>query len=104
MPKDTSKSKKRPVREVHCNKLLGIETFALNLKRYRDSQGKPACAKNFETGDVCIFYRTQRLGCSETCVFADDMSGSYLSVTMVRRNNGEGSLIPLNTCPIWKDA
>ena len=37
-------------------------TIHLPVIRYRDKAGNPTCAVDFETGDVCQFYRTQRLG------------------------------------------
>jgi hypothetical protein len=60
---------------------------------------KPCCAKNFDTGEVCVFYRTQRMGCNETCIFADQ-SGKYGQL-LERRNNGNGTLIPHDNCPVW---
>ena len=69
------------------------------VKAYRDSKGNPTCARNFETGEVCIFYRTQRFGCHETCVFGDTES-KYMK-SLKRRDGGNGSLIPLACCPVW---
>lgn len=77
------------------------EKIRIEVKAYRDSKGNRTCAKDFPTGRVCVFYRTQRFGCHETCVFAEE-SGKY-SAGMNRRDNGDGSLIPLDNCPIWKD-
>lgn len=78
-----------------------IENYNFPVKRYRDSTGCPTCA--IKTGEVCIFYRTQRFGCNETCVFADDTGHEAYFENMKRRDNGNGSLIPLKTCPIWQD-
>ena len=76
----------------------------IEVEAFTDRAGNPTCAANFQTGEVCKFYRTQRFGCHETCVFAED-NGKY-SDGMQRRTspNGEegfGPLIPLKTCPIW---
>ena len=76
------------------------EQFYLVITRYRDKNGLPTCAINFETGDICIFYRTQRVGVNETCVFTEDY-GHYQE-KLTRRDGGEGSLIPLKQCPIWE--
>jgi len=53
---------------------------------YRDSRGNPACARNFETGEVCVFYRTQRFGCHETYVFGEKDS-KYME--RLQRRSGE---------------
>jgi hypothetical protein len=78
---------------------MSEETKTIKITAYRDSKGNPTCAKNFETGQVCLFYRTQRLGCNETCALAE-RAGKY-NQSMSRRENGNGSLIPLSNCPIW---
>jgi hypothetical protein len=71
----------------------------MQVTAYRDSKGNPCCAGDFPTGEVCPFYRTQRYGCHETCVFGD-AEGKYMK-GLKRRENGDGSLIPLDNCPIW---
>jgi len=77
------------------------ETKSIDITVYRDSKGNPTCAKDFPTGQICRFYRTQRFGCHETCVFADD-SGKFLK-SMIRRGKGDGSLVPLDNCPLWDE-
>jgi hypothetical protein len=77
----------------------------IEVEAFTDGAGRPTCATNFQTGEVCKFYRTQRFGCHETCIFAED-NGKY-SDGMQRRTSltgvaGDGTLIPLKTCPIWK--
>ena len=76
------------------------ETVTLEVVRYRDDSGQPTCAVNFDTGENCEFYRTQRMGTSETCIFAPE-AGKH-SAAMSRREFGLGSLEPGNWCPIWK--
>ena len=75
------------------------EIRQISVTAYRDSKGNPCCAGDFSTGEVCKFYRTQRFGVNETCVFADQ-SGRYAK-TLERRNGGNGSLIPCAECPVW---
>jgi len=70
------------------------------VDRYRDDDGNPCCAKDFKEGQVCPFYQTQRFGANETCLFAED-NGRYRE-SMKRRKDGNGTLIPLKTCPVWK--
>lgn len=69
---------------------------------YTDKNGLPTCAINFETGEVCSFYRTQRFGCNETCLFAE-VGQRGLSAMLFRRENGNGSLIPCKECLVWKE-
>ena len=66
---------------------------------YRDSENNPTCAIDFNKGEVCKFYRTQRFGTNETCVFSDQ-NGKYAQ-TLNRRKDGLGTLIPCENCPIW---
>ena len=83
-------------------------TIHLPVIRYRDKAGNPTCAADFETGDVCKFYRTQRMGVSETCVFAETCAHSRYADMMQRRNGlggrGTGTLIPGKWCPVWSEA
>ena len=80
-------------------------TVHLPVVRYRDAAGNPTCAVDFETGDVCQFYRTQRLGTGETCVFAETGTHSKYADNMDRRDGvqgpGMGTLIPGAWCPVW---
>ena len=81
-------------------------TIHLPVFRYRDQAGNPTCAADFEIGDVCKFYRTQRMGCGETCVFAETPEGSRYAQSMDRRDGvqgpGMGTLIPGDWCPVWE--
>lgn len=79
---------------------MTTETKTLQVTAYRDDEGKPCCAKDFTKGEVCIFYRTISFGCAETCVFAKDFRKS--PEILDRRKGGNGTLIPLKQCPIWK--
>ena len=74
----------------------------LPIVRYRDEEGNPTCACDFQNGRVCIFYGTQKFGCSETCWFADKDGRRW--IPMQRRKGGEGTLVPLTTCPLWPNA
>lgn len=68
----------------------------IKVNAYKDNAGKPCCARNFSKGIVCPFYRTKKFGTIETCVFADD------NVRLLRRgDDGDGTLIPLDNCPVW---
>lgn len=73
----------------------------IDVKAYITNKNEPCCAKDFNTGEVCIFFRTQRMGCNETCLFADQQ-GKYWKI-LERRKNGIGTLIPHDNCPVWND-
>lgn len=81
-------------------------TIHLPVIRYRDQAGNPTCAADFEIGDVCKFYRSQRFGTGETCVFAETGTSAKYAATMSRREGsagpGMGSLIPGDWCPVWE--
>ena len=77
------------------------EQHQITITRYYDKDNNPTCAADFSIGDVCIFYATQKFGCSETCWFADQ-SGKKWGM-LKRRKKGEGTLIPNDECPIWKN-
>jgi hypothetical protein len=79
------------------------EEVKIAFIRYRDDDGEPTCAINFQTGIVCSFYRTQRMGCNETCIFSPDDGVRGLLTVLERRKNGNGSLIPGEWCPIWNE-
>ena len=79
------------------------EKVNIECVRYKDKENNPTCACNFETGEVCQFYRTQRFGCNETCLFASEINYRGLTEIIHRRGNGQGTLIPLENCPLWKE-
>ena len=75
---------------------MTAETKTIEVQAYRDAAGKPCCAANFKTGEVCPFYRTRTFGTKEICIFNDD-------VLLRRRGEfGLGTLVPFAGCPVWK--
>jgi len=76
------------------------EQAVISVTRYRDSHGEPTCAVSFPEGKVCQFYLTQRLGCNETCLFANK-DGRYWEQLKRRGLEVGGTLIPLEGCPVW---
>jgi hypothetical protein len=76
------------------------EETCLKVVRYRDPDGNPTCAMDFDKGLICQFYQTERFGVSETCVFAP-LRGRYRD-RLERRDEGKGFLIPLKECPVWR--
>ena len=71
----------------------------INVETFFDSDGNRTCAKDFKSGKVCAYYRTQRFGTIETCAFAPEQK-KYAEQLQRRGNEGEGSLIPAKWCPI----
>lgn len=83
-------------------------TIHLPVVRYRDKDGNHTCATDFKTGEVCEFYRTQRMGTWETCLFSP-ADGLPYHESMQRRTDEEagpdmGTLIPGAWCPVWKES
>jgi len=76
------------------------DTFNLEVIRYYDAENNPTCAVDFKNNLVCKFYLTQKFGCWETCFFADQ-NGKYKQI-LNRRKGGNGTLIPLENCPLWQ--
>lgn len=81
----------------------------IDVEVFFDPEGNRTCAKDFQTGKVCKYYRTQKFGVLETCAFAPDGHKGYLE-TLRRRGtdgslygNGMGYLIPGDWCPIEVD-
>lgn len=69
----------------------------MNVTKYIDDDDYPTCAIGFDTGEVCIFYRTLTFGTRETCIFAE---GRLLQRAHLDGNK-IGLLIPGDWCPIW---
>jgi len=63
----------------------------ISVDAYLDKDGQETCVCSFKRNEICIFYMLL----NESCVFAID------SDVLERRDDGLGSLIPLNNCPIW---
>jgi hypothetical protein len=69
---------------------MSIES--VEIKRFRDAEGRPACALDFDKGLVCPFVYAARLGTTEAC------KGRYLA-----RRDWNGYLMPHQDCPIWAE-
>ena len=76
------------------------EYATIKVAKYRDADGLPTCASNFDTGEVCRFYAAQKFGQHETCFVAGDKSSKFWE-GLNRRGNWLGSLIPMKDCPVW---
>jgi hypothetical protein len=74
------------------------EKIIVVLERFRDKDGLPTCATDFIKGEVCEFYRTSHLGTREECLFEPDTG-----VTLRRRDNDFGTLIPGKCCLLFKE-
>jgi len=67
----------------------------ISVDAYLDKDSQETCAISLKTLEFCQFYRLSNFGTKESCIFSKD------SETLERRDDGLGSLIPLNNCPIW---
>ena len=76
-----------------------MPTGRIDVEIYFDADGNRTCATNFADGHVCKYYRTQRFGTRETCVFAPEQN-KYAEQMQRRGGDGKGSLIPASWCPI----
>ena len=85
------------------------EAVKIYFPRFRDAEGLPTWALNFDTGDVCAFLRVQRFGTEDVCVLAE-MGSKKLPVLDRRYQDGKfasgslrlGSLIPADSCVLFK--
>ena len=68
--------------------------LTIDVKKYTRN-GTHVCAENFKTGKVCEFYRTQRIGTHETCLFAPLDDHGYTEE--LKRVEGTG-LVPGKFC------
>ena len=75
------------------NNQMQKETRQITVPAYRDKEGNPCCAINFNSGEVCPFYRTARFGTREICNFTD--------IELQSRSDGTNTLIPCEGCPVW---
>ena len=76
---------------------MNSEFATITMLRYRDPSGRPTCAADFDKGDVCRFYGTQRLSTHEVCFACGDKSRRVWE-GMPRI---DGYLRPLKDCPVW---
>lgn len=76
---------------------MTTETVSVQFVRYRDPEGRPTCARNFETGDVCTFFRVGgAFGKLELCAMAQEQRLEH------RGDDPCGWLIPHDKCLLWK--
>ena len=52
---------------------MKIEVKHIAVKVYRDKDGGPTCASNFEDGSVCQFYGTRSFGTKEICLYGTEI-------------------------------
>ena len=79
---------------VRVDRPVRREPFELPVTRYRDNENLVTCAANFETHDVCVFWSCRKFGQLEYCRFTGE--------TLFRRGEeGTGTLIPCDGCPLW---
>ena len=83
--------------------MFGEKIVRLAITKYTTKEGIHTCALDFTEGKFCPFYRTQRFGTIETCLFSDSVGdGSSTRGQMLNRIGEGGYLIPDKNCPITK--
>ena len=76
------------------------ENATIKTYRYRDSNGLPTCAIDFDAGEVCEFHATMKFGTADTCIL--DINNTSPPGRLERRDKGKGLLIPGDWCPLFK--
>jgi hypothetical protein len=74
------------------------ESISIKMTRIKDVDGNATCSCSIN--ETCEFFRTQRVGTIETCIFAPN--DKRFSTPLDRRKNGIGTLIPGVWCPLFK--
>lgn len=70
----------------------------VTFEAYQTPEGKPTCALNFSTSEVCEFLRTKKFGTFDFC--ACDIDERLLE----RDHDSLGYTTPFKHCPIWKES
>jgi len=82
------------------------EKHTIGITRYRTQSGKPTCALDWGTCEICQFLQTYKFGTCETCFFIpdDDRKKKTLKRDISSDGKiGEGFLIPFDGCPVWEN-
>jgi hypothetical protein len=74
---------------------MADETVTIPVTRYRDEQGRPTCAADFNAGRVCAFLRSRVFCCDGLCTLRSE--------TVLTRVGDDGTLAPLDNCPLWRE-
>jgi len=76
---------------------MAMETYAITVTRIRDSEGQPTCRWSEHH---CPFLITSGFGTREHCFLFEDSDKH--SPQLERRDNGTGTTIPHQQCPVWE--
>lgn len=74
-------------------------TRSISITAFKDGD-KPCCARDFNKGEVCTFYRSSHMGTREFCGVSYNNDGSFQELER-RGKDGTGTLIPCRDCPVW---
>lgn len=75
------------------------EQRTITVTAYRTPDGNPTCAKDFGSGEMCIFLRSTRWGSADVCAL--DVDHGRKKNGLQRDNLGNGYLIPCEGCIVW---
>lgn len=76
---------------------------AIEVAKYFTEKGVHVCATDFQSGDVCQFYRTRKFGQEEVCI-ADAVWSRLEREKGPDGKEGTGFLIPGPRCPLADQA
>ena len=76
---------------------MTTETRTITVQAYRDEDGQPTCAADFQQGHVCRFLGSRKFGTQDTCLAKNN--------DVFRRVSGPpyGFLVPVVGCPVWSE-
>lgn len=87
---------------------IQIEDVEVNIsipvKRYRTDAGVPTCARNFQSGEVCVFLDGSLFlyGTGGNCLFIESTTNQGVARYKALVEAGKsGFLEPHKDCPIW---
>lgn len=71
------------------------EQRTITVTAYRTPDGKPTCAADYVSGEVCRFATSRRVGQVEVC--------GFVGCDIRRADQGYGYTIPVDGCPVWAE-
>lgn len=79
------------------------ETKTIEIRVYRDKEGKPICAKNFKTGEFCKYLGSRRMGTQEVCMFGENQDLFRQTITSGEFKGEQDYVRPHKNCPLWAE-
>ena len=77
------------------------ETRTISILVYRDSDGKPVCGKNFQTGEICKYLGVRRMGLQDSCMLGENTDLFRKILTKGEFKGEQDYVRPHENCPLW---